>query len=148
MLIGADYYWDIVENEIIRGDGPTAVKSKLGYLLSGPIHNNTSRDSNERICNVITSHVPDETALERFWSLESMGITSSISDPKFADTLEQYQQTSIEYTDGRYCAKLPWKLDHPPLPSNYEITMRRTESTIARLRRRTESTKEIWRNHR
>ena len=29
MLIGADFYWYIVENEIIRGNGPTAVKSKL-----------------------------------------------------------------------------------------------------------------------
>ena len=25
MLIGADYYWDIVENDILRGMGPTAV---------------------------------------------------------------------------------------------------------------------------
>ena len=39
MLIGADFYWDIVENEIIRGNGPTAVQSKLGYLLSGPTFN-------------------------------------------------------------------------------------------------------------
>jgi hypothetical protein len=26
MLIGADYYWDIVQNKIIRGKGPTAVQ--------------------------------------------------------------------------------------------------------------------------
>ena len=26
MLIGADYYWDVVEDKIIRGDGPTAMK--------------------------------------------------------------------------------------------------------------------------
>ena len=36
LLIGADYYWDIVENNTVRGPGPTAVASKLGYLLSGP----------------------------------------------------------------------------------------------------------------
>ena len=38
LLVGADYYWSIVENHIIRGEGPTAVKSKIGYLLSGPFH--------------------------------------------------------------------------------------------------------------
>ena len=29
MLIGTDFYWDIVEDHVIRG--PTAVKSKIGY---------------------------------------------------------------------------------------------------------------------
>jgi len=37
MLIGADDYWDIVGDDIIRGNGPTAVASRLGYFLSGPL---------------------------------------------------------------------------------------------------------------
>ncbi|CAB4008040.1 Hypothetical predicted protein [Paramuricea clavata] len=37
LLIGADHYWNVVEDEIIKGSGPTAAKSKIGYLLSGPI---------------------------------------------------------------------------------------------------------------
>ena len=32
ILVGADHYWDIVENEVIKGPGPTAAKSKIGYL--------------------------------------------------------------------------------------------------------------------
>jgi len=28
-------YWDIVGDDIIRGNGPTAVASRLGYFLSG-----------------------------------------------------------------------------------------------------------------
>ena len=39
ILIGNDHYWDFVQNDIIRGNGPTAMKSKLGYLISGPISN-------------------------------------------------------------------------------------------------------------
>ena len=35
LLIGADSYWQVVEDHVVRGPGPTAVKSKLGYLLSG-----------------------------------------------------------------------------------------------------------------
>jgi len=35
MLIGVDKYWDVIHDEVIRGDGPTAVKSKTGYLLNG-----------------------------------------------------------------------------------------------------------------
>jgi hypothetical protein len=36
LLIGADYYWEFMEDKIIRGDGPTAVESKIGYLLFSP----------------------------------------------------------------------------------------------------------------
>ena len=31
------HYLDVVEDQIIQGFGPTAAKSKIGYLLSGPI---------------------------------------------------------------------------------------------------------------
>ena len=37
MLISADYYWSFVQDHIVRGNGPTAVESRLGYLLSGPL---------------------------------------------------------------------------------------------------------------
>ena len=37
LFIGVDHYWHIVEDNIARGNGPTAMASKLGYLLSGPL---------------------------------------------------------------------------------------------------------------
>ena len=60
LLIGADHYWDIVENDIIRGPGPTAAKSKIGYLLSGPDANTllTSSALNASILKVIVSAEP------------------------------------------------------------------------------------------
>ena len=42
LLIGADHYWDIVQDHIIRGNGPTAMQSKLGYLLSGRVTSTTN----------------------------------------------------------------------------------------------------------
>ena len=43
VLIGSDYYWDFVTNEIVRGDfGPTAINSKFKWLLSGPVEFTTS----------------------------------------------------------------------------------------------------------
>jgi hypothetical protein len=35
LLIGTDFYWQIVGDRIIRGDGPAAVSSRIGYFLSG-----------------------------------------------------------------------------------------------------------------
>ena len=35
ILIGSDYYWQIITNEIVRGKkGPTAVYTRLGWMLS------------------------------------------------------------------------------------------------------------------
>ena len=42
MLIGADAYCSVVQETVIRGPDPTAVESKIGYLLSGPLYNYTS----------------------------------------------------------------------------------------------------------
>ena len=35
--------------------------------------------------------------------------------------------------DGRLIAKLPWRPEHPPLPSNAEITKQRTRSMVRKL---------------
>ena len=38
ILLGADYYYEVVTGEIIKGDtDPTAVASKFGWLLTGPV---------------------------------------------------------------------------------------------------------------
>jgi len=37
LLIGADHCWDIFGDHFIRGNGPMAVDSKVGYLRSGPV---------------------------------------------------------------------------------------------------------------
>ncbi|XP_063446878.1 uncharacterized protein LOC134726406 [Mytilus trossulus] len=34
LLIGADHYWDVIKDDIVRGDVPTAMSSKIGYFLS------------------------------------------------------------------------------------------------------------------
>ena len=43
VLIGTDHYWSFVQDQIIRGDGPTTQQSKLGYLLSGPMPHLTAQ---------------------------------------------------------------------------------------------------------
>ena len=65
LLIGADQYWKIVEDHVIRGNGPTAVRSKLGYLLSGPLDTSTSEKTITSMFHVAAqpSPIPD---LEQF----------------------------------------------------------------------------------
>ena len=45
MLIGSDYYWDVITGDLKRsGNGPVAVSSKFGWLLSGPVKSKRSED--------------------------------------------------------------------------------------------------------
>ena len=55
MLIGSDYYWDIVTGGVSRGShGPVAIHTKLGWVLSGPL---PSEKLVECSTNLVTTHV-------------------------------------------------------------------------------------------
>ena len=131
LLIGADHYWDIIEDHIVRGDGPTATSSKIGYLLSGPV-------SHTHSLNVVTSTLHISTQLnedhniQKFYDLETAGIAvENNSDKQF---LQEYSQTCInQLPDGSYCAKFPWKGSHPLLPTNSNVCRKRTRSLAYRL---------------
>ena len=132
ILIGADYYWTFVEDHTIRGTGPTAVASKLGYLLSGPLPKHSHSPTISLFH--VSAQTPKETSdLERFWSIESTGtqLTTENSDEQF---LQSYINSNITcQQDGSYSLRFPWKENHPPLPTNYNVCNRRTRSLARRL---------------
>ena len=131
LLIGADHYWDIVEDHIIRGDGPTATSSKIGYLLSGPTSLTHSFNVVTNILHISTQHNEDNN-LQRFWDLEMTGTAAeNNSDKQF---LLEYSKTCItRLPDGSYCTRFPWKENHPPLPTNFNICRKRIRSLANRL---------------
>ena len=134
LLIGADFYWKIVQDKIIRGDGPTAVESKLGYLLSGPLSSHGEADDVE-VFHVRVMGIED-TSTTQFWDVESTGtlpttISAMTRDYQF---LAAYLKSSVHQNqDGSYTLGFPWKTDHPPLPSNRSICERRTRSLARKL---------------
>ena len=133
LLIGSDHYWYVVEDEVIKGLGPTAVKSKIGYLLSGP--NPTVRQTSTlstTILHAMMGSAEDEFEFRRFWELEFIGIQPSQNDDA-SEFLHQYQNSSISLKDGKYHAKLPWKADQPFLPFNAGIAQKRTRSIVQRM---------------
>ncbi|XP_006811861.1 uncharacterized protein LOC100373153 [Saccoglossus kowalevskii] len=134
LLIGADFYWDFVEDHVIRGPGPTAVSSKFGYLLSGPIHQGISSETNTTTLHVMTHVYEEESKLQSYWDLETIGIKddSSKSDIN-VDNFEIFRDTHLRVENGKYIAWLPWKRDHPPLPTNYDITEKRTRAMVRKL---------------
>ena len=134
LLVGVDYYWDIVQDQVIRGNGPTAVQSKLGYLLSGPIQPSSPNSPATNVFMVASSSSTDFD-LERFWNLEAVGV-SMTEDHSKSSTLNEYTTSCVTRTDdGAYIARFPWKPNHPDLPSNSAIAKHRTQQLVKRLTR-------------
>ena len=99
--LGADC---VVEDQVIRGEGPTAVASKLGYLLSGPLHGTSSAATLFRV----SAQAPAEAiSIEQFWNIESTGTQPTMEGPD-KQFLELYMKTSITcQQDGSYSFKFP-----------------------------------------
>uniref|UniRef100_A0A1X7U524 CCHC-type domain-containing protein n=1 Tax=Amphimedon queenslandica TaxID=400682 RepID=A0A1X7U524_AMPQE len=76
ILIGLDYYWDIVSGEVLRGDcAPTATYSSLGWLLSCPVASaSTTLVTHVLTCGVRAGQEKLELTeqLQKFWEIESL----------------------------------------------------------------------------
>ena len=106
LLIGADFYWTVMEGEIKRcnADGLTALNSKLGWVLSGPFDGKASSMTlnlmTDHVLNVQVSLSDEEEKLDKlvetFWNLDTLGIIKnelSVYD-KFME--------GVRFINGRY----------------------------------------------
>ena len=89
--------------------------------------------------NLITTHVlrtdaqmPENTGLDAqlrsFWELESLIIH------KVEKTLYDDFASNVTFWDGRYKVPLPWKEFHEPLPDNYQLSLKRLQGLLHRLK--------------
>ena len=106
------------------------MKSKVGYLLSGPLSQSKTPTAN--VLNITTQHIEIEDGdLQKFWAIESTGMSSlTVNESE----KELYIKSSIRrQPDGSYMARFPWKVSPPPLPTNHKTCEKRTHSLAYRL---------------
>ena len=139
ILLGADQYFDIVIGDIIRGEqGPVAIKTKLGWVLSGST-GNPGGEGNVVSTNLcIDGNVPSIThgydhsdivdTLKLFWEVEHTGFELT----KDLDESESF--CDVQFTGNRYQVGLPWKPREPDgINSNFELCKKRLNSLYSRL---------------
>ena len=136
VLIGADYYWELVTGQMRKGDeGPVAVYTRLGWVLSGPASMVERRQDSVSLMTTHALHIgaPEhntenlDQTLQSFWELESLGINQP--DRCVFTEFEE----KIHYKDARYEVSLPWKDVHPHLPDNYQLALKRLRGLQRRL---------------
>ena len=144
ILIGSDHYWDFVTGKLRRpANGPVAIETKLGWVLSGPVGTTGQSDESHSLV-VHTLHIstPSTEAqaldhvMNSFWELESFGI------PTTEHSLYEQLQDSIKFRDGRYEVRLPWKSPRREPPNNYELSLKRLKGLLRRLNQEPDVRKE------
>ena len=140
VLIGSDYYWALVTGEVLKTNGgPTAVSSKLGWLLSGPIQASYGLVTVSNLAVSQGIHYPLSTsedeallgALKCFWQLESLGIAE---EPTGEDNPETFL-ADVQFTGNRYTVNLPWKIDPQELPDHQQMCTNRLRALLHRLQK-------------
>lgn len=106
VLVGSDFYWDIVIGDIVS----VSVSSKLGWLLSGPVKGATT--DNYVVSNLIVSgELPmreiDEVTeiMQRFWETESIGIEETLKCQQAFKLADQF--SDISFNGNFYEVGLP-----------------------------------------
>lgn len=125
LLLGADIYWEIVDSKQIKlgKNKPTLLKSKLGWLVSGPtgVSPTTTTHSN------FSQEIRD--SLTKFWEVEDVPALPT-NNNKFSNE-EQYCENhfienTIRLSNGRFCVKLPLReVPSETLGDSYVIAKRR-----------------------
>ena len=145
ILIGADYYFDILTGEMIRDEGgPVAINTEFGWVVTGQTNDTESKSKVSSVNLLIEEHgsstpfpfqLREETdlskCLNRFWEIESMGI----QEPNEEKSTDKEFLKNIQYLEDeeRYEVNLPWKADVIPKSNSYGLCLKRLHQLKSRL---------------
>ena len=140
LLIGLDHLWKFMKREAEDKQGPVAIKTGLGWILSGPVE--VKHDKRLSSVNLVPTHVflradcestcepiankSLEEQIQSLWDLNSIRIRDKQSIHK--SFLE-----SIKLENGRYSVKLSFKSNNKFLPDNYQMSLARLHNLFKSL---------------
>ncbi|BES91553.1 Pao retrotransposon peptidase [Nesidiocoris tenuis] len=136
ILIGADVAGKLFTgNHASLSSGLVAIETKLGWTLIGKMPSTSSK--NETLAMTVTSMLTREAKLSDLWSLDVLGITDPVlkicQNEKDLAVQKQFLETVCVTDDNRFQVNLPWTANHPPLPSNRELALKRLKTTVRKL---------------
>ncbi|GFW15507.1 uncharacterized protein TNCV_4656471 [Trichonephila clavipes] len=123
ILIGADYYYQVVTGRITRlNKNLVTVETLFGWSLQGQ-----STDSEDLLTmSVIVNESNISKQLSEFWNLENLGIEAEVSDEENIDNdIMSEFEAGISYQNKRYKVKFPWKPNMKTLLENNEEIARK-----------------------
>ena len=111
-------------------NGPTALNTQLGWVLSGRIAiDKCSESQTTLVTHVLRVDSKSETKaldknLRAFLDIESLGILER------EDVVQTQFEQHVSFGNGYYTVSLPWRDHCLSLPSNYELCVRRLSGLL------------------
>ena len=141
MVIGQDVPQAIMPLEIRRGrdQEPYAVRTKLGWVLNGPI--DECHNDQQALCNFIQAaehtDVTLENQVEQFWKLDTASVLAGSTPEMSVDDKKVIEiwNSSLMMDNGHYSMNIPFKEDPPEMPDNKSMAQKRLQSLGRRLSR-------------
>ena len=129
ILIGLDYYWELVSPERVQIDSLVAQKTRCGWMLSGSYAGKSVSKGFQMLClNNISENV-----LRSLWELDDIGIVDDDASPAANKVMAKFEE-STTFQKGRYEVNLPWKENQKGrLMDNKGIAEKRLHSLSRRL---------------
>ena len=135
LTVGADYYGDFVKYGMVKKYGINLAHTPGGYMIFGPLKQKQLLSAANVVSHRVTANLLVQEPLEpscdhteslnnvtKLWDLDVIGINPKARTPEEDMTLNKYIQ-SVQYKDGQYWVCLPWKPDHPHLPTNFRMAL-------------------------
>lgn len=135
LLIGADKFWDLLDADKIRlPSGPYLQNSKLGWLITGPVFNNTySHTTNNVQCN-FTQDIGRQLRL--FWELEEVALSPRAMLSEDEQKCEKlFINTNKRDREGRFSVRIPLRESADVLGDSYTLAKKRFLSLERKLER-------------
>ena len=157
ILLGADVAFRFLGSISNVQSKPIVLESKFRYVLSGPLPGSSESGKDSSIsthemstpttdlpsteahtssvdCDISFHNLLSNSSLfsqvERFF--QNQFVSEPTPVPQSNEFLYSYQE-QIEFRDGSYYAPLPWKTEHPSLPSTLPLCKQRLAQVTSRL---------------
>ena len=140
IMIGEDYFWSVVQNNTVRGEvhDPVAIRTRLGYVLSGPVNVANSGQSHPSVnmshvmkteCTVVEedlSSIDDsfKNELSKFWDYDTLGVKER--EDEFLGEVQGQVQWRPLYS------VIPVE-EHPVIPDNYLLARSHLTSYVEKI---------------
>lgn len=144
LLIGADKFWELLSDGLIRlTNGPYLQNTKLGWVVSGVIHNTKGSLVNRVQCNFTHTYDNLDNQLTKFWELEEVSQTNNLSKEEH-DCENLFNKTTTRDNHGRFSVCMPLRESADQLGDSYLRAESRFLALERKLGRCTPSYKKLY----
>ncbi|EYC15276.1 hypothetical protein Y032_0037g3428 [Ancylostoma ceylanicum] len=138
ILLGIDYFWDVVSREPskVLPSGMVLTHTRFGPIISGTEFFHTAHALTDP-----PDLDDDHQDVSKLWELDAIGITDnpdpSRDEEESERAVKQFFNT-VQEVDGMLFVQFPWKIKHPRLADNKQLAFKRLQSQYKSLQNKPE----------